>query len=170
MDNRTIKQNIAAFRKRLGMTQEQMAELIHISTTAYRDLEKGNTVILSEKIIDMAARTGFSVEEIIQEKPFRTEEVGCLENAQKEYGSQNGDIRQEVERLRQEAERLRQEAERLRQEAERLRQEAEHFRQEADYLRQINQLQSQMISDKDDIIKMLKRSLEETRSSQPSNE
>lgn len=149
MDNRTIKQNIAAFRKRLGMTQEQMAELIHISTTAYRDLEKGNTVILSEKIIDMAARTGFSVEEIIQEKPFRTEEVGCLENAQKEYGSQNGDIRQEVERLRQ---------------------ESEHFRQEADYLRQINQLQSQMISDKDDIIKMLKRSLEETRSSQPSNE
>ena len=149
MDNRTIKQNIAAFRKRLGMTQEQMAELIHISTTAYRDLEKGNTVILSEKIIDMAARTGFSVEEIIQEKPFRTEEVGCLENAQKEYGSQNGDIRQEAERLRQ---------------------EAEHFRQEADYLRQINQLQSQMISDKDDIIKMLKRSLEETRSSQPSNE
>ena len=149
MDNRTIKQNIAAFRKRLGMTQEQMAELIHISTTAYRDLEKGNTVILSEKIIDMAARTGFSVEEIIQEKSFRTEDVGCLENAQKEYGSQNGDIRQEVERLRQ---------------------EAEHFRQEADYLRQINQLQSQMISDKDDIIKMLKRSLEETRSSQPSNE
>lgn len=149
MDNRTIKQNIAAFRKRLGMTQEQMAELIHISTTAYRDLEKGNTVILSEKIIDMAARTGFSVEEIIQEKPFRTEEVGCLENAQKEYGSQNGDIRQEVERLRQ---------------------ETEHFRQEAEYLRQINQLQSQMISDKDDIIKMLKRSLEETRSSQPSNE
>lgn len=149
MDNRTIKQNIAAFRKRLGMTQEQMAELIHISTTAYRDLEKGNTVILSEKIIDMAARTGFSVEEIIQEKPFRTEEVGCLENAQKEYGSQNGDIRQEVERLSQ---------------------EAEHFRQEADNLRQINQLQSQMISDKDDIIKMLKRSLEETRSSQPSNE
>lgn len=149
MDNRTIKQNIAAFRKRLGMTQEQMAELIHISTTAYRDLEKGNTVILSEKIIDMAARTGFSVEEIIQEKPFRTEEVGCLENAQKEYGSQNGDIRQEVERLRQ---------------------ESEHFRQEADYLRQINQLQSQMISDKDDIIKMLKRSLEEIRSSQPSNE
>lgn len=149
MDNRTIKQNIAAFRKRLGMTQEQMAELIHISTTAYRDLEKGNTVILSEKIIDMAARTGFSVEEIIQEKPFRTEDVGCLENAQKEYGSQNGDIRQEVERLRQ---------------------EAEHFRQEAEYLRQINQLQSQMISDKDDIIKMLKRSLEETRSSQPSNE
>lgn len=149
MDNRTIKQNIAAFRKRLGMTQEQMAELIHISTTAYRDLEKGNTVILSEKIIDMAAKTGFSVEEIIQEKPFRTEEVGCLENAQKEYGSQNGDIRQEVERLRQ---------------------ESEHFRQEADYLRQINQLQSQMISDKDDIIKMLKRSLEETRSSQPSNE
>ena len=149
MDNRTIKQNIAAFRKRLGMTQEQMAELIHISTTAYRDLEKGNTVILSEKIIDMAARTGFSVEEIIQEKPFRTEDVGCLENAQKEYGSQNGDIRQEVERLRQ---------------------ESEHFRQEAEYLRQINQLQSQMISDKDDIIKMLKRSLEETRSSQPSNE
>ncbi|MCI7515027.1 MAG: helix-turn-helix domain-containing protein [Bacteroidales bacterium] len=149
MDNRTIKQNIAAFRKRLGMTQEQMAELIHISTTAYRDLEKGNTVILSEKIIDMAARTGFSVEEIIQEKPFRTEDVGCLENAQKEYGSQNGDIRQEVERLRQ---------------------ESEHFRQEADYLRQINQLQSQMISDKDDIIKMLKRSLEEIRSSQPSNE
>lgn len=149
MDNRTIKQNIAAFRKRLGMTQEQMAELIHISTTAYRDLEKGNTVILSEKIIDMAARTGFSVEEIIQEKPFRTEDVSCLENAQKEYGSQNGDIRQEVERLRQ---------------------ESEHFRQEADYLRQINQLQSQMISDKDDIIKMLKRSLEEIRSSQPSNE
>lgn len=149
MDNRTIKQNIAAFRKRLGMTQEQMAELIHISTTAYRDLEKGNTVILSEKIIDMAARTGFSVEEIIQEKPFRTEDVSCLENAQKEYGSQNGDIRQEVERLRQ---------------------ESEHFRQEAEYLRQINQLQSQMISDKDDIIKMLKRSLEETRSSQPSNE
>ena len=149
MDNRTIKQNIAAFRKRLGMTQEQMAELIHISTTAYRDLEKGNTVILSEKIIDMAARTGFPVEEIIQEKPFRTEDVSCLENAQKEYGSQNGDIRQEVERLRQ---------------------ESEHFRQEAEYLRQINQLQSQMISDKDDIIKMLKRSLEETRSSQPSNE
>lgn len=149
MDNRTIKQNIAAFRKRLGMTQEQMAELIHISTTAYRDLEKGNTVILSEKIIDMAAKTGFPVEEIIQEKPFRTEEVSCLENAQKEYGSQNGDIRQEVERLRQ---------------------ESEHFRQEADYLRQINQLQSQMISDKDDIIKMLKRSLEEIRSSQPSNE
>ena len=40
MDNSTIKDNIRKRRKERKLTQEEMADRLDISLTAYRDLEK----------------------------------------------------------------------------------------------------------------------------------
>ena len=54
MDNNSIKNNICKFRKQKNMTQEEMAGLLGISLTAYRELEKGSTNVVSQHIITMA--------------------------------------------------------------------------------------------------------------------
>ena len=40
MDNASIKENIRRFRKERKMTQEEMADMLCISITAYRDLRE----------------------------------------------------------------------------------------------------------------------------------
>ena len=44
MDNSSIKDNIRKVRKARKLTQEELADRLDISLTAYRDLEKGDTV------------------------------------------------------------------------------------------------------------------------------
>jgi transcriptional regulator with XRE-family HTH domain len=64
MDNDSIKDNLYRLRKRLDMTQQQMADKIGISRNAYADLESGVTRILNEKIESVARLADVSVEEL----------------------------------------------------------------------------------------------------------
>lgn len=65
MDNTSIKENIRKIRKQRKMTQEDMAHLLGISVTAYRDLEKGNTSIMNAHFLKIAELLETSTEELV---------------------------------------------------------------------------------------------------------
>lgn len=65
MDNNSIKDNIRKVRKAKKLTQEEMANLLDISLTAYRDLERGSTGILNSNIRRIAEITGTTEEELV---------------------------------------------------------------------------------------------------------
>lgn len=65
MDNTSIKENIRKIRKQRKMTQEDMAHLLGISVTAYRDLERGNTSIMNAHLLKIAELLETSTEELV---------------------------------------------------------------------------------------------------------
>lgn len=65
MDNNTVKENIIRRRKRLKLSQQDVAEKIGMSRTAYRNIEKGDTRLLSENIGKIADAFGVAAEELV---------------------------------------------------------------------------------------------------------
>lgn len=95
MDNTSIKENIRRCRKMCNMTQEELAYLIGISLTAYRDLEKGPTAIINTNIHKIADATGSTVEEILLGfRPLPSD--GRLEEVQTEYGNRVSTLQRRV--------------------------------------------------------------------------
>lgn len=86
MDNFSIKNNICKFRKRKNMTQEEMANLLGISLTAYRELERGGTSVMNPHIMNMARLTEATTEEIVLGyKPSQIENIDKLHEREEEY-------------------------------------------------------------------------------------
>lgn len=86
MDNNSIKENIRKIRKRKGLTQEEIAHRLGISLTAYRDIEKGDTSIVNNKVYKIAEVTGTSTEELVL--GYRPKESdGTIEEIRNEYSS-----------------------------------------------------------------------------------
>ena len=65
MDNKSVKENISRIRRRQGLSQEEMAERMGISRTAYRNIEPGPTRLISDSIGKAAEILGVSAEEIL---------------------------------------------------------------------------------------------------------
>lgn len=65
MDNTSIKQNIRKVRKSRKFTQEEMADKMGISLTAYRDLEKGETSIVNTNLLKVAMLLDTTTEELV---------------------------------------------------------------------------------------------------------
>lgn len=65
MDNFSIKDNLRKFRKTRKLTQEDIANHLGISLTAYRDLERGNTAMVNGNILKLAELYDTSTEEIV---------------------------------------------------------------------------------------------------------
>ena len=65
MDNKSVKENISRIRRRQGLSQEEMAERMGISRTAYRHIEHGPTRLISDSIGKAAEILGVSAEEIL---------------------------------------------------------------------------------------------------------
>lgn len=86
MDNSTIKDNIRRMRKASRLTQEEMANKLDISLTAYRDLEKGSTNIVNANVMKIAQLLDTSTEELVLGyRPVQTP-VKLLEDMRSEYG------------------------------------------------------------------------------------
>jgi len=86
MDNYTIKDNIRRMRKASRLTQEEMANKLDISLTAYRDLEKGSTNIVNANVMKIAQLLDTSTEELVLGyRPVQTP-VKLLEDMRSEYG------------------------------------------------------------------------------------
>ena len=86
MDNNSIKDNVCKFRKQRKMTQEEMADLLGISITAYRELEKGSTSMMNQHILKMARITNTPTEEIVLGyMPAQIANPGKLRDLQAEY-------------------------------------------------------------------------------------
>ena len=86
MDNNSIKDNVCKFRKQRKMTQEEMADLLGISITAYRELEKGSTSMMNQHILKMARITNTPTEEIVLGyMPAQIDNPGKLRDLQAAY-------------------------------------------------------------------------------------
>ena len=100
MDNASIKENIRRFRKERKMTQEEMADMLCISITAYRDLERGSTSIMNSNVLRIAELLNTSTEEIVLGyRPIQMPGKK-LEEMQAEYSSRIESLEKENEYLR----------------------------------------------------------------------
>lgn len=85
MDNTSIKQNIRNIRKSRKYTQEEMADRMGMSLTAYRDLEKGDTSIVNANLQKIAMLLDTTTEELVLGyRPVQMEGPG-LEDIRDEY-------------------------------------------------------------------------------------
>lgn len=87
MDNTSIKNNIYNIRKSRKMTQEEVANLLEISVTAYRELERGNTSIVNPNVVKLAEAMDISTEELVLGYyPTQAQDIS-VEDVREEYGS-----------------------------------------------------------------------------------
>lgn len=63
--NKAIKEKIFEIRRKKGLSQETMAQLLSISTNAYRKIERGKTILISDRLWDIAKVLEISVEELV---------------------------------------------------------------------------------------------------------
>lgn len=71
MDRETIAFNIRKIRISLGLTQEQMADMLGKGRTTYINFENGKTESVSKTIYDFAEVTGRLPEEVLLGPDFR---------------------------------------------------------------------------------------------------
>ena len=86
MDNSSIKDNIRKVRKARKLTQEELADRLDISLTAYRDLEKGNTNIVNNNVIRLAELLDTTAEELVLGYCPVQAPGKLLEDVRTEYG------------------------------------------------------------------------------------
>ena len=85
MDNTSIKKNIRSIRKARKDTQEEMADKMGMSLTAYRDLEKGETSIVNTNLRKVARLLDTTTEELVLGyRPIQMDGPG-LEDIKEEY-------------------------------------------------------------------------------------
>ena len=65
MNNYSVKKNISKKRKASGISQTEMADKLGLSRTAYRNIEKGDTRLISDKVEDIARLLEVSPEELV---------------------------------------------------------------------------------------------------------
>lgn len=86
MDNSSIKDNIRKVRKARKLTQEELADKLEISLTAYRDLEKGSTCIVNSNVIKLAELLDTTTEELVLGYRPVQAPGKLLEDVRSEYG------------------------------------------------------------------------------------
>lgn len=87
MDNKSIKDNIRKIRMARKITQEEMADRLGISPTAYRDFEKGGTTIINNNVMKFADLLDTTTEEIVLGYRPTQIEGTTLEDIRSEYGT-----------------------------------------------------------------------------------
>ena len=65
MDEQSIKDNIRMYRLRRGLSQEEVAEALHISRVSYSNLESGDVRIINAKVRLLAGYFGIDLEELL---------------------------------------------------------------------------------------------------------
>ncbi|OFY39857.1 MAG: hypothetical protein A2X18_02515 [Bacteroidetes bacterium GWF2_40_14] len=87
MENRLIKLKIQNLRKTLGYTQESMASKIGMSTNSYSQIERGKTVLVSNRLSDIAKALNTTPEELLlgyAPKEDLTDKIAAVESFYKE--------------------------------------------------------------------------------------
>lgn len=72
MDYYIIGQKIRKFRKGCGMSQEQLAEKVGISTTHLSHIETGNTKLSLSVFVDIAEALSIQTDELLYDTPTAT--------------------------------------------------------------------------------------------------
>ena len=92
MDNNSVKENIARIRKASGISQTEMAERLGMSRTAYRNLEKGDTRLISETMEKIAAVLDRTPEELVLGYEPSAKDSRRVADIRNEYVSMQKDI------------------------------------------------------------------------------
>ncbi len=71
-NNSSIKEKIWEIRRKKGISQEKMAQLLGISNNSFRKLEKGKTILVNTRLWKIAKILEVSVEELMLEEDFNT--------------------------------------------------------------------------------------------------
>lgn len=111
MDNDSIKNNVFKLRLERNMSQREVAEALGISRNAYRGIEMGKTVLISEKVFMLAEWAGVPPEEIVLGFAPSKDSSRMLKDARErfntrvkelvdEYENKLGDARKENEFLK----------------------------------------------------------------------
>ena len=69
MDYYAIGQRIRKFRKACGLSQEELAEKVGISTTHMSHIETGNTKLSLQVLVDIASTLSVQTDELLYELP-----------------------------------------------------------------------------------------------------
>lgn len=135
MDNDSVKDNIRNFRKIHQLTQAEMADKLGISRTAYRNIEMGDTRLISESIPRIA--------DILD---IRAEDLVLGYSPDKRHGGKDSASRQiaEINRIHKE-------------EVEKLTAEIARLENEIRLLQQNLDTQKELTRTKDEIIDMMKK-------------
>lgn len=70
--NGSIKQKIFEIRRSKGISQERMAHLLGISINSFRKLEKGETILVNDRLWGIAKILEVSLEEIMLDEDFNS--------------------------------------------------------------------------------------------------
>lgn len=99
MDNATVKENITKVRKAAGISQSDMADRLGVSRTAYRNLEKGETRLISVNVEKIAEILNTTPEELVLGyKPDERDVSGRVKDIYAEFDSEKAEIRNRYEK------------------------------------------------------------------------
>ncbi len=87
MDNNSVKENISKIRKASGLSQSETADKLGISRTAYRNIEKGETRLISENVDRIATLFETTAEELVLGYLPSGNAAERLKDIQEEYSS-----------------------------------------------------------------------------------
>ena len=65
MDNESIKKNIMKLRLEHNLSQGDMADALGVARNTYRSVEKGNTRMISDTVLEVAKWAGITPEEVV---------------------------------------------------------------------------------------------------------
>lgn len=139
MDNDSVKDNIRNFRKIYKLTQSEMADKLGISRTAYRNIESGETRLISENVSRIADILHIRTEDLV---------LGYSpEPGQKEKNRRPGSISAQLAEMKRAHEK----------ETEEMSSEIIRLKKDLQYLtRRIEDLE-ELLKTKDEIISMMKK-------------
>ncbi len=139
MDNDSVKDNIRNFRKIYKLTQSEMADKLGISRTAYRNIESGETRLISENVSRIADILHIRTEDLV---------LGYSpEPGQKEKNRRPGNVSAQLAEMKRAHEK----------ETEEMSSEIIRLKKDLQYLtRRIEDLE-ELLKTKDEIISMMKK-------------
>lgn len=93
MKNNSICKRILSERKKLGLTQDEMGEALGISVNAYRDIEKGKTLLISKRVEELSRILKITYEELLMGYPLPSDDYKQkLEDTEKEFKRKVSDL------------------------------------------------------------------------------
>jgi len=97
MDNNSIKQNLLKIRLEHNLSQGEMADVLGIARNTYRNIEKGDTKLISDTVLKVAGWAGITPEELVLGYSPVEKNVNRLRDAREQYNSRIKDITDEYE-------------------------------------------------------------------------
>jgi len=150
MDNKSVKNNIYKLRKEKKLSQKEAAEKMGLSRNSYRSIEKGDTVLVSDRLVDVAKAFDTSLQ-VVLGYGADSRSLSVEDNPEELY-SQNVNLKKENEMLRGEISRLEGELEKA--------------QKENTILTDLSNSLKENLEDKKNAIEMLKKKLAETEESE----